>query len=66
MKYCCDVCVGTPRCYLENATKSGMKHCRSLLAASHEPLAHPQNIASLNLFYRYYFGKHLSELAGLV
>ena len=28
-----------------------------LLAASLEPLAHPRHVASLNLFYRYYFGR---------
>ena len=37
------------------------------LAASLEPLAHHQNIASLSLFYRYYFGSRCSsELAELV
>ena len=36
------------------------------LAASFEPLAHCQNVASLGLFYRYYFGICSSELAQLV
>ena len=36
------------------------------LAASLEPLAHHQNVASLSLFYRYYFGRCSSELAQLV
>ena len=36
------------------------------LAASHEPLAHCQNVASLSLFYRYYFGRCSSELPQLV
>ena len=27
-----------------------------LLAASLETLAHPRNVASLNIFFRYYFG----------
>ena len=36
------------------------------LAASPEPLAHCQNVASLSLFYRYYFGSCSSELAQLV
>ena len=31
-----------------------------------EPLAHRRNVASLSLFYRYYFGRCLSELAQLV
>ena len=43
--------------------------CRTVgpsLAASLEPLAHRQNVASLSLFYRYYFGGCSSELAQLV
>ena len=36
------------------------------LAASLEPLAHRRNVASLSLFYRYYFGRCSSELAQLV
>ena len=36
------------------------------LAASLEPLAHCQNVASLSLFYRYYFGRCSSELTQLV
>ena len=37
-----------------------------LLAASLEPLAHRRNVASLSLFYRYYFGRCSSELVKLV
>ena len=43
--------------------------CRTVgpsFAAWLEPLAHRQNVASLNLFYRYYFGRCSSELAQLV
>ena len=43
--------------------------CRTvvpLLAASCEPLAHRWNIATVSLFYRYYFGACSSELAQLV
>ena len=36
------------------------------LTASLEPLVHCRNVASLSLFYRYYFGRCLSELAVLV
>ena len=36
------------------------------LAASLESLAHHLNVASLCLFYRYYFGRCSSELAQLV
>ena len=42
--------------------------CRTVgpsLAASLEPLAHCQNIASLSLFYRYYIGRCSSKLAKL-
>ena len=35
------------------------------LAVFHEPLTYHQNIASLSLFYKYYFGRCLSELAKL-
>ena len=43
--------------------------CRTVgpsVAASLEPLTRLQNVASLSLFYRYYFGKCLSDLAQLV
>ena len=36
------------------------------LVASLEPLAHHGNVAILSLFYRYYFGRCLSELVQLV
>ena len=36
------------------------------LDACLEPLAHRQNVSSLSLLYRYYFGRCLSELAQLV
>ena len=36
------------------------------LAVSLEPLAHRQNVASLSLFYKYYFGRCSSELTQLV
>ena len=36
------------------------------LDASLEPLAHRQNVASLSLFYRYYFGRCSSKQAQLV
>ena len=35
------------------------------LASSLEPLSYRQNVASLSLFYRYYFGRYSSELAQL-
>ena len=36
------------------------------LTASLETLANCQNIASINVFWRYYFGRYSSELAQLV
>ena len=43
--------------------------CRTVgpsLAGSFEPFTHRRNIASLSLFYRYYFGRCSSELAQLI
>ena len=37
----------------------------NIFAASLEPLAHRRNVASLNLFYRYYFGRLLARLVAL-
>ena len=69
MEYCCHVWAGAPSCYLELLDKLQKLICRTVglsLAASLEPLAHHQNVASLSLFYRYYFGRCSSELAQLV
>ena len=69
MEYCCHVWVGAPHCYLELLDKLQKQICRAVdpsLAASLETLAHRRNLASLNLFYRYYFGRCPSELAQLV
>ena len=69
MEYCCHVWAGTPSCYLELSNKLQKWLCRTVgpsLVASLEPLAHPQNITSLSLFYRYCFGRCSSELAQLV
>ena len=60
---------GAPNCYLELFDKLQKQICRTvgpLLAASLEPLAYHQNVARLNLFYRYYFGRCSFELAQLV
>ena len=68
MEYCCHVWAGGPSCYLELLDKLQKRICRIVgpsLAASLEPLAH-RNVASLSLFYRYYFGRCSSELAQLV
>ena len=55
MKYCCRV--------WELLAKLEKRICRidgPSLATSLEPLAHRQNVASLSLFCRYYFGRCLS------
>ena len=69
MEYCCHVWGGAPSCYLELLDELQKRICRTagaLLATFLEPLAHRRNVASLNLFYRYYFGRCSSELAQLV
>ena len=68
MEYC-HVWAGAPSCYLELLNKLQKWICRTVgtsLVASPEPLAHRRNVASLSLFYRYYFGRCSSELAQLV
>ena len=69
MEYCCHVWAGAPSCYLDLLDNLQKKICRIVgpsLAASLEPLAHRRNVASLSLFYRYYFGRCFSKLAQLV
>ena len=69
MEYCCRVWADAPSCYLELLDKLQKRICTTVgpsLAASLEPLAHCRNVASLSLFYRYYFGRCSSELAQLV
>ena len=69
MEYCCRIWAGTPSCYLDLLDKLQKQICRIVgpsLAASLEPLTHHQNVASLSLFYGYYFGRCSSELAQLV
>ena len=69
MEYYCHVWAGAPSCYLEVLDKLQKRICRTVgpsLAAFLEPLAHRRNVASLSLFYRYYFGRCSSELAELV
>ena len=69
IEFCFHVWTGAPSCYLELLDKLQKWICRTVgpsLAASLEPLAHRRNVASLSLFYRYYFGRCSSELAQLV
>ena len=66
MEYCCHIRTGAPSYYLEFLDKLEKQISRSVspsLTMSLEPLAHCWNVASLSLFYRYYFGRCLSELA---
>ena len=51
---------------LEKLLKGRYRTVGPSLATSLEPIAHRRNVASLSLFYRYYFGRCSSELAQLV
>ena len=69
MEYCCHVWAAAPSCCLELLEKLQRQICRIVgpsLATSLEHLAHCRNVASLSLFYRYYFGRCSSELAQLI
>ena len=69
MEYCCHVWPGAPSCYLESLDRLQKEISRIVgpsFADCLEPLAHHQNVVSLSLFCRYYFGRYLSELAELV
>ena len=69
MEYCFHVWAGAPSCYLELLDNLQNQICRTVgpsLAASREPFTHRRNVASLSLFYRYYFGGCFSELSQLV
>ena len=69
MEYCCHIWAGAPTCYLELLDKLQKQIYRTVgpsLVASLEPLACHQNVASLSLFYMYYFGRCSLELAQLV
>ena len=66
MEYCCHVWTDAPSYYLELLVKLQKQISRTVgpsLAASLEPLAHRQYVASLSLFCRYYFGRYSFELA---
>ena len=58
IKYCCKIWAGAPSCYLELLNNLEKRMCRTLgssLLLSLEPLVHCQHVASLSLFYMYYF-----------
>ena len=63
------VWAGVPSRYLELLDKLQKQIGRTVgpsRTASLEPFAHRQNVASLSLFYSYYFGICSSEMAQLV
>ena len=70
MEYSCHVWAGAPSWCLKFLDKLqkllDYRIFGPSLAASLEPLAHHRNVASLSLFYRYYFARCSSELAQLV
>ena len=69
MEYCCYGWAGAPNCYLELLDKRQKQICRNFgpsLAAFLKHLAFRQSVASVSLFYRYYFGGCSAELAPLV
>ena len=69
IEYCCHIWASAPCLYLELLDKLQKQICRTVgpsLAASLEPSVHHQNVVSLSLFYRYYFGRCSSELVQLV
>ena len=69
MEYCCHVWAGAPSCYLELLGKLQKLICRTAgpsPASSLEPLADRRIVASLSLFFRYYFDRCSSKLAQLV
>ena len=69
MEYCRHVWAGAPSCYLELLDNLEKWICRTVgpqLSTSLEPLVHRRHLASLSLFYRYYFGRCSFEQAQLV
>ena len=69
MEYYCHIWAGATSCFLELLDKLQKRIWRTVgssLSTSLEPLAYRRNVASLSLFYRYYFGRCSSELAQLV
>ena len=64
MEYSCHVWAGATSCYLEILNKLYVGPLVLYLLPL-ELLAHHRNVASLNVFYIYYFGRCSSELARL-
>ena len=69
MEYCCHNWAGAPNYYSDMLDKLKKRIFRTVdlsLDATLESLARRQNIASLSLFYRYYFSWCSSDVAKLV
>ena len=68
MEYCCHVWAGAPSYSLAMLDKlqKHMQDCCSFTFFFSWPLAYRWNVASLSLFYWYYFGRCSSELGQLV
>ena len=69
MKYYCHAWAGAPIYYLkilDRLQKWIYRTVGTSIVASLKPQGHHQKVASLSLFYGYYFFKYLSELAQLV
>ena len=64
MEYCCHVWVRASRCYLELLDKLQKRIYRT--AGPSLATSHRRNVATVSLFYRYYFGRYSSELTQLV
>ena len=48
--------------FVRQATETDIRIVGPSLAPSLEPLAHRRNVASLSIFYRYYFARHYLTL----
>ena len=69
MEQCCHFLAGAPKCYWELLDELQQPICMIVgpsFAGFLEPLAHHQHGATWSLFYKYYFGRCLSEFAQLV
>ena len=69
MEYYCQVLDGDSSCYLERLRKLQKRVRRGVvtsLVASIELLDYLWNVASLSLFYKYYYDRYLSEMTELV
>ena len=69
MVYCFHAWTDAHSCYLEFLDRLQKWKCRTVgtsLDTSLEPFTHCRNVASLSLFYKYYFGTCSAELAPLV